>query len=208
MKVIKNLPKQSKEFQSFFKMWQKTWEKLYNNQFYKLLSECDIDPNDFNYIVKEKCEFLYIESKPQMKNYNTIKEMKKDLSKNYQDLIEYATSNFYKHINSYLNSHNIKLINTERNEWKTMRFMSNFLGDFNSSKIIFWHFRRDEESGEFVEFDKDFVLKCIKNKKIPDLPKNIKIPKKWKDVVEKWNSEILAKRIPISSIVARQFLNP
>lgn len=190
MKIIKNLPKISAEAQSFFNMWDSNWKKLIDNPYYRLVSKLDVDLSELSIVLDcEVCD-TYQEFSEKVKNYTVDKLVEQ--YEEYQDLISFAYKGYAEHIKSYLDAHNIQLINTGRSEWKTMRFMSHFLGDFNNDKVVFWHTRNDEESGEFVVCDLSFVKKCVENNKMPDLP-NVTIDPKWEKMAKKWDWEIEIK---------------
>ena len=194
-RVIKNLPKQSKESQSFFKMWDKNWNKLIDNPYYRLVKNLDIDLSEMHVVLDNCVCYFYQESEFEHRR-NEWKSIEEAVSKCYKGeqlkLVLFAYKGYADYINSYLGKHNIKLINTERDEWKTMRFMSHFLGDFKSDKVVFWHERSDNESGEFVQCDLSFVKKCLKYGNMPELPK-IKIPNEWKKIAKACEVEEDAK---------------
>lgn len=184
----KNFSKRSKEFVSFYKIWEKTWDKLAYNAYYRFVAKLDVDLCDLCIVVDNEVCLSYKESDYDSQRYNwkSIRESVADLyPKDYSDLVVLAFTAYAEHINSYLDKHNIQLINTGRSQWKTMRFMNHFLGDRNSSKVVFWHERHDGESGEFVMCDPSFVKKCIKKGKMPDVP-SVKIPRKWKETAKAW----------------------
>jgi len=200
-RVIKNLPKQSKESQSFFKMWDKNWKKLIDNPYYRLVDNLDIDLSELFVVLDNYVCYFYQESDGEHRR-NEWTSIEEAVSKHYRGdqlkLVLFAYKGYADYINSYLDKHNIQLINTERDEWKTMRFISHFLSDFKSDKVVFWHERSDNESGEFVQCDLSFVKKCLKHGKMPELPK-VKIPNEWKKIVKACKIEEDAKSESVMS---------
>ena len=59
--TTKNLPKRSKEFQSFFKMWDKTWNKLINNPYHLLVKDLDIDFTELSIVLDNDVCYSYQE---------------------------------------------------------------------------------------------------------------------------------------------------
>lgn len=175
----------SKVAESFRKMWAKNWEKLLYNPYYNLICNLDIDSwNDFGLILDNMVCSQYTEAEYEhimdwQEPVFALKKLLSEYKKEYQEILSFAFKGHADYINSYLEEHNIQLINTGRDEWKIIRFVDYFLGDFGSDKVVFLHERYDGESGEFVMFDLSFVKECVKNNKIPDPPK-VKIDRKWK----------------------------
>jgi hypothetical protein len=173
----------SKEFVKLNKLWTKTWKSLIINPFSKLLKDVDFDENDLYLLVKNYCEHhcedvdqgFEANIKDIIKAYNFDDKTKK--------LLTYSFFNYVEYINDYLDSFNIMIVNTGRSEWDIIRYMDQFLGDIGSNKVCLWHERYDNESGEFVVFDKKFVEKCLVNNKFPELPR-VEPSKEAKDLVK------------------------
>lgn len=154
------------ELNLFIEMWENTWQKLADNPYWKFAESLDLDWVNGIEIFKAKvclslsdCEQELL---PNPKGEN-IAELTSDKEEAfaYQGCAEF--------IDSYLKKHNIQLVDTGRNEWTIIRFMAFLLGDFNNAKVMLWHNRYDDESGEFAIFDRSFVDQCLKDGKLPDI---------------------------------------
>lgn len=189
---IENLQEQSKQAQSFFKMWNETWKLLTDNPYYRLIHDLDVDLSELADVVNNFVCHFYQEHDVDCRRYEWT-SIEDAVSKYYDGeqlkLVLFAYKGYADYINSYLDKYNIQLINTERDEWKTMRFMSHFLGDFKSDKVVFWHERSDNESGEFVQCDLSFVKKCVKNGKMPKIP-SVKISIEWEKIAKDWKAKM------------------
>jgi hypothetical protein len=176
--------KNSKEFTKLNRLWEKTWRSLVINPFSMLLKDVDFDENDFYLLVKNYCEYQYEDAEQGFKA--NIKDVVKAYNLNDQTkkLLNYGFLNYVEYINDYLDSFNIMLVNTGRGEWNTIRFMNHFLGDISNNKVCLWHERYDNESGEFVIFDKKFVEKCLNNNYFPELPNRVGPSKYYKDLAK------------------------
>jgi hypothetical protein len=186
------LQERSEQSQSFFNMWSETWQLLIDNPYYNLIHDLDVDFSELVEVVNNFVCYFYQENGGDYcrNKLTTIEELVCNYDKEYQDLLTFAYKGYVDFINSYLDEHNIQLINTERDEWKTMRFMSHFLGDFKSDKVVFWHERSDNESGEFVQCDLSFVKKCVENRKMPKIP-SVEIPIEWEKVAKDWKAKMI-----------------
>lgn len=186
------LQERSEQSQSFFNMWSETWQLLIDNPYYNLIHDLDVDFSELVEVVNNFVCYFYQENGGDYcrNKLTTIEELVCNYDKEYQDLLTFAYKGYIDFINSYLDEHNIQLINTERDEWKTMRFMSHFLGDFKSDKVVFWHERSDNESGEFVQCDLSFVKKCVENRKMPKIP-SVEIPIEWEKVAKDWKAKMI-----------------
>jgi hypothetical protein len=176
--------KNTKEFVKLNKLWSKTWKSLVANPFSKLLKDVDFDENDFYNLVRHHCEHQYEDAadsdKQEIKDFVSAYNLDEQTKK----LLTYSFFNYVEYINDYLDSFDIMLVNTGRDAWDTIRYMNHFMGDYNNTKVCLWHERYDNESGEFVVFNKNFVEKCLVNNSFPEIPNRTEPSKEYKDLAE------------------------
>jgi hypothetical protein len=186
MKPISEDDLKSPSTDRLMELWSKKWLELcYENVYFRAIEQAIdfLEVSDFyydflkNYIETDFCEYvgerLTSMDWDEDKCVRDIRDFLRSLPNVPENpIIEkhllFSIKILHDYIKAYLDKHKITLVNTGRSEWKTIRFMSNF-PQLDTNFLLFWHERRDNESGEFVVLEKRFVHQCLKNDKFPDV---------------------------------------